>query len=426
MTRPHRSRADRWPGRDLGDCRILFVTHAADRTGAPLLLLWFLRWLREHHDLDAEVLVLRDGPLVAAFDELYPTRVIALLEEPEARPFDEVTTSHRREQRRAEERARALRSEAAGLVDFDVLYVNSALSGACFELLPEIPPLVLTSVHDMGVSFSRFVAPASRQAILDRTDWYVTCADVVTATLVGAFGVRSDRIVRHHGFIEPVATDPDGAARLRTQLGVPPDAPLVGAAGTVQWRKGPDLFVQVAAAVQRRRPDLDAHFVWAGGADPHGEQVPIEHDIAKLGLADRCHLLGSYDAAAPVLSAFDVFCLSSREDPFPLVMLEAAALGAPIVGFATGGVTELATASGDPAAPLARIVEPLDVEAMASEVIALLDDPTARDALAARARAHVEAHHVAAVAAPRLYDDLRRIIGTPERRWPESGRRRRG
>lgn len=425
MSAPPSARTiDGWRGRDLDRSHVLFVTHAADRTGAPLLLLWFLRWLRAHSTVDFEVLVLRDGPLVADFEALATVHVIGLLDDrPETARHEWATALGIRDERLARDHERQLRQQAADLRGFDVLYVNSALSGACFDLLPEIPPLVISSLHDMGTSFSHFVGERSRQAILERSDWFVTCADAVAATLVGGFGVRRDRIVRHHGFIEPLEPDPEGAAALRSQLGIPEDATVVGGAGTLQWRKGPDLFVQVAATVVRRRPDLDVRFVWAGGPDPHGEELPIAHDIAQLGLDGRCHILGRYDSAAAAIGAFDLFCLTSREDPFPLVMLEAAGLGVPLVSFASGGVTELASASGDPDAPLACIVAPLDVDAMADQVIALVTDPAAADELAERARRHVLAEHIAEAAAPRLLADLREIVATPARSWPDAGRR---
>ncbi len=57
--------------------RVLFVTYEASRTGSPLLLLRFLRWLRAHGSVDAEVLCWRGGPLVEAFAAVGDTRVLA-------------------------------------------------------------------------------------------------------------------------------------------------------------------------------------------------------------------------------------------------------------------------------------------------------------------------------------------------------------
>ena len=57
--------------------RVLFVTYEASRTGSPLLLLRFLRWLREQDAVEAEVLCWRGGPLVDDLRRVAPTRVLA-------------------------------------------------------------------------------------------------------------------------------------------------------------------------------------------------------------------------------------------------------------------------------------------------------------------------------------------------------------
>jgi glycosyltransferase involved in cell wall biosynthesis len=161
--------------------------------------------------------------------------------------------------------------------------------------------------------------------------------------------------------------------------------------------------------VVRARPDADIRFVWAGGAGhPDEGDPPVEEDTAKLGLEDRVHFVGEFTSPADVFGMFDVFCLTSREDPFPLVMLEAAAMGVPIASFANGGVVELAAAGG-PEGPLAMVVDYLDVASLARAVVDLLDDAEARAELGGRAREHVLANHVTEVAAPRLYADLQAL-----------------
>src|SRR5690606_17003431 len=55
---------------------ILFVSHEGTRTGAPMMLLHFLRWLREHGKVDPQIALLRGGPLTEQFAELGPTTVL--------------------------------------------------------------------------------------------------------------------------------------------------------------------------------------------------------------------------------------------------------------------------------------------------------------------------------------------------------------
>jgi glycosyltransferase involved in cell wall biosynthesis len=74
-----------------------------------------------------------------------------------------------------------------------------------------------------------------------------------------------------------------------------------------------------------------------GGEPVSWERKVLDHDVARMGLSERVHLVGPQVEPAPYFSLFDVFVLTSREDPFPLVCLEAAALGIPIICFADAG-----------------------------------------------------------------------------------------
>jgi glycosyltransferase involved in cell wall biosynthesis len=203
------------------------------------------------------------------------------------------------------------------------------------------------------------------------TDQYVACSRVTLDNLVETEGVDKERTTLCHAFIAVDESELERARadrRLtRLRLGIPPDALLVGGVGTMDWRKGPDLFVQLAAMVTRRLSDRDIRFVWVGGDSDGPNRGGLVVDAQRLGLGDRISFIGPLDRPAELFAAMDVFALTSREDPFPLVMLEAASAGVPLVCFAGGG--------GAPefAIPDAGLVSPyLDVADMAESVIRLL------------------------------------------------------
>src|SRR5690606_8938037 len=108
---------------------------------------------------------------------------------------------------------------------------NSALAVAGLRYLPVPPRVVVTSLHETDTAFSRFISEEDRREILRRSDWFVTCADVVSATLVGGFEVDRRRVRRHYGFVESITRDPAAGARTRAALGIPDDAVVVGASG---------------------------------------------------------------------------------------------------------------------------------------------------------------------------------------------------
>ncbi len=308
--------------------RVLFVAHEATRTGAPIMLLHFLRWIREHTDLEFEVLLLSGGAMVAEFSAVATTHLLS------ARGMAPVTYVEAGMVRAGLSRSAdtmklgRLRRASRNLTGYDALYLNSTTSALALRFLPEIPPVVFSHVHELDSAFAYWFPKEQRNAMLSKTDWFVTCADAVSRNLVAAHGVERSRIRRHYEFINPPIAEHEGSLATRRDLGIPDTAFVVGSVGQVIWRKAPDLFLQAAADLRRRRPDIDAHFVWIGGVDPR-DLTPVATDLVRLGLADRMHFVGEVAAPADLLATFDVFCLTSREDPFPLVMLEAAALGVP-------------------------------------------------------------------------------------------------
>jgi glycosyltransferase involved in cell wall biosynthesis len=158
--------------------------------------------------------------------------------------------------------------------------------------------------------------------------------------------------------------------------------PIVAAVGTMSWYKGTDLFIVVAQRVRELLPDSDVTFVWVGEEWRTEVRHQVEHDVRLAGLDDVVLFPGTVADPLPLLRAASVFLLPSREDSWPLVMLEAAAEGVPMVCFAgSGGAEQFIATGGGTAVPY------LDVEAMAQTVVAYLTDPDrrARESDAARA-----------------------------------------
>jgi len=139
--------------------------------------------------------------------------------------------------------------------------------------------------------------------------------------------------------------------------------------------------------------------VWVG---PDRDDPPVDllrAEVGRAGLADRVRFVGERASAAPVLARAEVVVSLAREDPFPLALLEAGALGRPVVAFDSGGASELLSGIGG-------VIAPLDVSALARAVADLLEDPP-RAARAGRALARrVEQRHDLEVAAAPLWDDV--------------------
>jgi glycosyltransferase involved in cell wall biosynthesis/phenylpyruvate tautomerase PptA (4-oxalocrotonate tautomerase family) len=121
----------------------------------------------------------------------------------------------------------------------------------------------------------------------------------------------------------------------RRRIGVPEEAPLVGTLLRFFEEKGPLLWVEVAAEVARSRPD--AWFVMYGEG-PLRE--PARALARELGIGERLRLPGPLREPAAALAGLDVFVLTSRLEGLPNVVLEAQALGVPVVTTDAGGARE--------------------------------------------------------------------------------------
>jgi glycosyltransferase involved in cell wall biosynthesis len=185
--------------------------------------------------------------------------------------------------------------------------------------------------------------------------------------------------------------------RVREELKIPANAYVIGGSGTTDWRKSPDLFVQLARALQKRMAPKEVHFVWVGGDASGPEFGMLWHDVRRIGLEPFVHFVGHRENPRDYFAAFDAFALTSREDPYPLVVLEAAALGLPILGFEkSGGIGEFVENDAGFMVPY------LDVEAMSARAAELLSDENLRRKLGARAREKAAQRHDVSVAAPRI------------------------
>lgn len=157
------------------------------------------------------------------------------------------------------------------------------------------------------------------------------------------------------------------------------DGPLVGVVARLHPSKGQDVFLRAAATVRKTHPAT--RFVIVGGAIL-GHEGTYEDDLRRLagslGLNGSVRFVGHQGEPWPWLDALDVLVLPTRDEAFGAVLVEAMALGTPVVATSVGGIPEFVT---DEVSGL--LVEPDDADALASSVVRMLDDDALRRRLAA-------------------------------------------
>jgi len=385
--------------------RLLVASHDASRTGAPLLLLTFLRWLRRETDAEVQLVLWRGGPLAPAFGEV--AEVVVLHPEPGRRSLGETVelgltelgmSSLGQAVTRVRVRAR-LRVKP-----HDVLFLNGAGSALVAPHLHSTAP-TLAHVHELDRGLTFALRGRGRRAVL-AADRIIAVSQAVADCLVDRWVVDPKRVSVVHGCV------PDRAPGVGHPQPAPPRGqPLVGSVGSGSWRKGVDLFLQVAAGVHRAGPG-DVQFAWVGPLD---DEAAVRSDARALGIEAVLHLPGEVIDPTPWMEAMSVFCSTAREDPFPLVALEAGAAGVPIIAFDSGGIAEL-LADGR-----GTIIPTLDVPAMIEGLIAALADPESLPDAGARLARHVRSHHTVDQLGPALWNHVSALVEADPRRAARPG-----
>lgn len=382
--------------------RILFLSHSATRNGATILLLHFLRWLKDKSDYQFEVLVNGRGPLLEEFRELFPTRIWRSPDRLLAGlpPAWQAKFGPRlgRQFLRAALRGRT----------YELAYVNTAATWEHVPFLAHRSQSVLWHIHELGYGLRTVAGEEAWQRTCPLAKRFIAVSQAVKDMLVNEFTVPATRVDLVHGFIN-VRNRPEEEitaqrARIRRELGLAEDVFVVGGCGTLGWRKGTDLFLRIAQSVAKQLGDKCA-FLWVGGGTKDDDALQFAHEMRALGLDKSCRWIPSTAQALDYYHAMDAFALTSREDPFPLVMLEAGAAGLPVVCFdQSGGGPEFVGRTAGLIAPY------LDTEVFAQQLLALQNDSGLRKKFGAEASRRVAKCHSVETQAPLLLKTMEQCM----------------
>jgi len=375
--------------------RILFLVHSASLNGATILLLHLLRWLKGRVDWEIEVLVQGSGPLLDEIRSVAPTTVwrspASLLP---------AFLRHRMTGLQSRLEIQCLKALLMGR-RYDLIYANTVAVWPLVKALSNRAPALLWHIHELVYALRLSIGEQRINELFHPTSRFIVVSNSVGDALSREYNVGGDRVDIVHGFIPAghlrAEELHERRERVRRNLGWPADVFVVGGCGSLGWRKGTDLFLQIARAVSNTKGYEKGRFLWVGGGTEDKEASEFAHDLHALGLQERCCRVPATTDVLDYYSAMDVLAVTSREDPFPLVMLEAGSHGIPIVCFAdSGGVPEFVGEDAGLIAPY------LDVSAFAAHVRRLQDAPGLRERLGAAALSKVRTHHSVEIQAPKL------------------------
>jgi len=209
--------------------------------------------------------------------------------------------------------------------------------------------------------------------LLDRlanllTDHIIAVSASTRDFLIQQEGVPADKItIIYNGVdLERFHTAPDSSTRAtwRQARGLPADTPLVAGVGRLRRQKNFPLFLRVAREVLREMPQ--AAFVIAGEGPDRQDLEILARD---LGIASQVHFLGYVSDMTELYAGVDVLLMTSHAEGTPLTVLEAMAMGVPVVATRVDGMAEVLEDGVD-----AYLVSPGDLAALAHRTCRLLQD----------------------------------------------------
>lgn len=220
-------------------------------------------------------------------------------------------------------------------------------------------------------------------------------------------------VVIHPGIDAPEALEADALRRLREEVGLPGDRPVIGITGRLMAWKGQHHVLRALALLRDRGVAVHGLVVGGNAYDHEPEYEPFLHRlVTELGLEDRVTFSGQVPDATRYVQLMDIAVNASDHEPFGIVLLEAMALGVPVVAVDAGGPAEIVQ---DGVSGL--LVATADPERFADALHRLAGDAALRERLAEAGRARYDAEFTA----ERMTDDLtaaleRVVVGAPARR----------
>lgn len=219
--------------------------------------------------------------------------------------------------------------------------------------------------------------------IMRRLDQLIAVSHATKAEMV-AGGVPDGLVHVVHNAIDTVAWAPErGSDSFRTELGLNGAFPVVGYVGRINKEKDLDSWLRAAALVAAKHPK--ARFVLVGDGRGDNTQAELESLADTLGIRGNVIFPGYRSSLQSVYAAFDIFMLSSRREGLPNCILEAMAMGLPVVTTDVAGAKELVKDQ-----ETGYVLPQGDVSGLGAALLRLVDDASLRTRFRLAGRKRIE------------------------------------
>lgn len=339
--------------------KVLFISHDASRTGAPMVLLHLMRWLKSNTDVKFDTLLINGGELTEDFKSIGDVYTYQ-------KPYNPVIFVRliRKIKKHLKLSNKSIFHQFKNN-NYDIIYGNTVVTNKYLKEAKTIlnKPTIL-HVHELNTVIEFFCGNNFAES-KDYIDHFIACSKIVKENLEKKHSIRNVTLI--HSFVSDIIKIETTKEEMKKQLKIPEDSIVIGGCGSLDWRKGVDFFIHIAKNVLTKNSNVV--FVWLGGDLDTTYAKQYIYDIKKLGIHKTLMLAGSQPNPQDYFNLFDIFLMTSREDPFPLVCIENALQRNPIICFNEGvGSSEY----------IENTVPYLDIKSMSNAVQKYIDDPKLR------------------------------------------------
>lgn len=356
--------------------KILFISHEASLSGAPVLALQILKMLsqvRSNYTID--VLLIRGGALYEDFAKISNEITVA---NNQLYSLSFVKRNLKRVQSILFKNKENNTNKITKITDvllpknYDLVYGNTmeSLQWTLPFFYKKIPTIV--AIHELTFGVESTYPKAFVLENINNTTKIIAGSQAVADNLIKRYNAKVDQVEVIHSFVEDNMIISREPVDIKKELHIKQDELIVGIASSQELRKGTELIPMLVQKI-KQKTTLPFKFVNLGGTLQSGTVRCAKIDAENLEVSEDLLFVEHKKNSNDYINIYDVFVLMSREDPFPLVMLTAAKLKKPIVAFEkSGGAVEFLNND------CGLLASYLDLDDMATKIVHLLDNENLR------------------------------------------------
>jgi glycosyltransferase involved in cell wall biosynthesis len=335
----------------LNKINITFVTHNVHLTGAPKLLLNLIRVLNKINQYNISVIIKEDkGELTDDFKILVNT----LVWKQKLRNNKNLILSKIQEkyiQHRAEKKIQTLINES------NIIISNTITNGDFFNKFNfDKVKKCICYVHELEIATEFFTNSNDLKVILETINHFIVPSNAVANHLIKNLSVSQNKISSLNYFIP----NPN----IKFAKVSENEIFYVGIIGTLDWRKGADILPVFIKLFYDRDPTIKIKFIWRGIDKNNIHFKRIKYELNKINYSDKVIFEQAEKNTESFFKRIKLHISLSKEDPYPLVVLEAASYKIPSLCFdGSGGAQEFI--SNDAGA----VVPYLDLKLLSERII---------------------------------------------------------